>query len=116
LTDDALVSNSESEALICERNCGYEEALTLAPKWFNFPSITKDVIAEREALSKFMTWLHFEKHVKFMKREKQTIVPDMTAWSFYFSEFLGIDKFTDGEANTCEKCAMGRVISHLMED
>lgn len=106
----------ESEANLCHKSCSYEEALKLVPDWFIVPTITLETKQNMALLSKFMNWLHFNKHVIFMKREKQKAVPDMTAWKFYFDEFLELDKLTEDKATVCESCAMNRVISHIMGD
>ena len=109
-------TKDESEALICERHCGYEEALTMVPKWLDFSVITKDTISERETLSRFMHWLHFEKGVHLARFNNGKINIDELAWSCYFDEYLGIKNlFTDlnKPMSLCEKCATHKVLSYI---
>jgi len=104
----------KSEALICESHCSYIEAMKHKPDWFDPKIISQEMIASYKLLSRFMNWLHFKKHVKFMKIENRKFVFDDEAWCFYFYEFLGIKEQLQGKADLCERCAINRIVSYLI--
>ena len=108
------MTEEKSEALICEFHCSYIEAMKRKPDWFDPSVISQEMIASYKLLSKFMNWLHFTKHIKFMKVKNKKFEFDNEAWCFYFYEFLGIKKQLGGEADLCERCAVNRIVSHLI--